>query len=536
MRTSISLLLFSLLGSVVASSGCASLSPLPRTPRLEALTEEQVFATAPPAEWPTVSPENPAQASVDVACGVAPQIGNGTIYAAVSVRGRQMPGTMPPLNVSLVLDRSGSMSGKPFDNMLRAAEAFVQASRDGDRLSVVVFSDGVFEAIAPIVIDPASRADAIMRVRALRDGGGTWLSGGYLGGLAEVFQFFSEWQINQIVLLSDGQPNRGITDSGQLMAIAARAAEHGVSTTTIGFGHLHDELLMQGMADAGGGTYHYVGKPEDIPAIFQREANSILRTAVRGTWAILAIPPGLVVEDVIGWDYMVLGPQLWVFVGAVPFEEERYAVVKLKPSGVRQGPLSIAVSYADVMRRGKFGVDCRPMVSPTGGNEAWVLELAGRAESAWGLAEAMGWADTGSEIFAMSQIQFTRDLVKMMQQRLGPTALTQEDGMLAAAQQRLGIGVAQQAAGSFLGGGVQGLMNFGARQVERNVTAAVVAKTDANFRPLVRQGMPFQVYGRAGTRYSARSQRAFKLHEADKSNTYKQARFDAYVMMRVRTR
>lgn len=520
---------------LLLGSACAAARPLPSTPRLEQLTEESVFAGAPASEWPDVQPEDPAKASVDATCGLSPVLSNGSMYSAVSIKGRQMDGQVAPLNVALVLDRSGSMRGKPFSGMLTAAEAFINAFREGDKVSVVVFSDGVFEALPPVTINVQTRTDAVARIRSLHDGGGTWLSGGYLGGLSETFSQFSEWQVNQVVLFSDGQPNRGITDSNALFNMAARAAEHGVGTTTIGFGALHDELLMQGMADAGGGTYHYVDSAGAIANIFAREANSILRTAVRNTWAEIDLPAGLVVQDVIGWDYVVAGTKLYVFVGAVPYGEERYAVIKYAPNtALRTGKLNTAITYSDVNRRAKFGVHCEPVITQTGGKDKWVLDAAGHAEAAWGLSEAMGWADGGTEVYAISQISYTRDLLKVLRAPLTPQSLMAEDKMLEDAQARLGFGVAKEATGSFLSGGMSGLMNYGARTAEKTATAAVVDSVDKGFAPLVRQGLPFTFYGRAGTRYSARGQRSFKLYAPEKSNKYKQARFDAYVMMRVR--
>ena len=61
-------------------------------------------------------------------------------------KGRPPTAALPPLNVALVLDRSGSMHGDPFRNMLLAAETFIGQLRDGDRLSLVAFSDGVYLA------------------------------------------------------------------------------------------------------------------------------------------------------------------------------------------------------------------------------------------------------------------------------------------------------------------------------------------------------------------------------------------------------
>jgi hypothetical protein len=503
---------------------------LPTTPRLANLSEEQVFAMAPAPDWPQPQPDNPASAPVDVACGVGPRTSTGLIYATVSVRGRPATGTLAPLNVSLVLDRSGSMSGDPFRNMLLAAEAFVTQLRDGDRVSVVAFSDGVFEAVPPVVIDPNTRNLAIASIRALGVGGGTYFSGGLLAGLAEVFSAFAEWQVNQVILFSDGQPNIGITSSAELARIAARAAERGVGVSTIGFGMEHDELLMQGIADASGGNYYYVDSPADMSGIFQREAGAILRSAARGTDVDMALPPGLVLEDVIGYDYLVAGNRVYVRMGSIPHDEERYVVFKFRPAG--GGSLPLGVVYADLARRGRFVVSCNPGFGPNGGRDPWALELAGHAEAAWGMQEAMAWADSGSEVFVISQLGYTRGIIATLRENLGPQALGPEDQMLLDAQTQLGLKVAQGAAHSFMSGGVTGLLQFGEQTAVSNATTAVVYKVDQAFRPRARVGVQATFYG-GGTWYVARGT-PYKPRDHDASIRFKRARFRSYEMMRVR--
>jgi uncharacterized protein YegL len=505
---------------------------IPTTPRLQGLTEAQVFSMAPPPEWPVPQADNPTNAAVDVACGVGPLPTNGYLYAAVSVKGRPPTTALAPLNVALVLDRSGSMAGDPFRNMVSAAETFVNQLRDGDRVSVVAFSDGVYEGVPPVVIDPNTRNLAIAGIRSLNDGGGTNFSGGLLAGLYEVFSAFQFWQVNQVVLFSDGQPNIGITSAGELARIAERAAEHGVSVTTIGFGMDHDELLMQGIADASGGYYYYVDKPGDFAQIFQREAGAILRSAARATEIALTLPPGTQVEDVIGYDYIVSGGTIWVRMGSVPHGEERYVVFKMRATG--QSHLPMNVVYADLARRGRFGVSCGPSFdAKRGGSEAWALELAGRAETAWGMQEAMAWADSGSEVFVISQLGYTRGIIASMRDVLGQQALADEDKMLLGAQVDLGLNVAQGAKTSFMSGGVNGLLNFGAQQAVSNATAAVAYKIDQSFASRIRPTVAVTFQGSAGTRYVAHGT-TYKPRDRDASIRFKRARWKSYEMMRVR--
>jgi Mg-chelatase subunit ChlD len=524
-----------LVAAVFGTTGCTVFVSLPTTPRLQALTEAEVFAMAPQPDLSPPQADNPAQAAVDVACGIGPRTSTNVLYGAISVKGRPGSATLAPLNVSLVLDRSGSMSGDPFRNMVQAAETFVGQLRDGDRVSVVAFSDGLWETVPPVVLDANSRNGIITNIRMLRDGGGTFFSGGMLAGLAEVFSGFQPWAINQVILFSDGQPNIGITETSELARIAERASESGVSVTTIGFGHLHDELLMQTIADASGGNYYYVDKPGDMAGIFQREAGAVLRTAARATDLEVQLPPGLILDDVMGYDYVVTGPgHVFVRMGSIPHDEERYVIFKMRPGP--GGALPFNVVYADLARRGRFGISCSPGYDATrGGRDLWALELAGRAEAAWGMQEAMAWADNGSEAFVISQLGYTRGIIATLRENLGPQALTAEDNMLLGAQAELGFKVASGAANSFLSGGVSGLMNFGAHQAVSNATTAAVYTIDKSFQARVRVGVPFVYRGTPGMRFVAHGS-VFKMHDHDASLRFKRQRWKTYEMMRIRVR
>jgi hypothetical protein len=522
-----------LAAATFGATGCTVFVSLPTTPRLQALSEAEVFAMAPQPDLSPPQPDVAAQAAIDVNCGIGPRTSTNVLYGAISVKGRPGSPTVAPLNVSLVLDRSGSMSGAPFTNMIQAAETFVGQLRDGDRVSVVAFSDGVWEAAPPTVVSGATRNAVIMGIRSLNDGGGTFFSGGMLAGLAEVYSGYQPWAINQVILFSDGQPNIGITSSAELSRIAERASESGVSVTTIGFGEAHDELLMQSIADASGGNYYYVDKPSDMAGIFQREAGAVLRTAARATDIEVRLPAGLVLDDIMGYDYVVTEPgHVFIRMGSIPHDEERYVIFKMRPAA--GGPVPFTIVYADLTRHGRFGVSCAPTYEASrGGRDMWALELAGRAEAAWGMQEAMAWADNGSEAFVISQLGYTRGIIATLRENLGPQALTAEDQMLLGAQAELGFKVASGAADSFMGGGIGGLMNFGKKQAVSNATTAAVYSIDKSFQTRIRVGIPVTYRGNAGMRFVVHGT-TYKPRDHDASIRFKRQRWKTYEMMRVR--
>ena len=95
----------------------------------------------------------------------------------------EAPARRAPINVALVLDRSGSMGGPPLAAAKEAAIRFARFLGPDDRLTVVTFDDHVRTIFGPA---PAGDAAAAMAIAAVHEGGSTNLSGGWLKGRAHV--------------------------------------------------------------------------------------------------------------------------------------------------------------------------------------------------------------------------------------------------------------------------------------------------------------------------------------------------------------
>jgi hypothetical protein len=518
-----------LLGTLMASSGCVMwLQEVPHTPRLENLNSQTVFSMVPPIPWTQVQPDDPAHAPVDVQCGVGPSIGTADLYASVVVRGRPPTGQAAPLNVSLLIDRSVQISGGRFGQMVSAAQAFVNQMRDGDRLSVIAFSDGVYEPLPPMVIAPNTRATAFAAIQSLQQYGRGNLEGGMLAGLVEVFGAFQPWQINQLVVFTDGRPERGLTKYSELTSLAAISGEHGVGITTVGFGYEHNELLLLGLADASGGNYYYVDNPGEIAQLFQGDANALLSSVARAVDVDLTVPSGGALKDAFGYDYInTPNAHTWVRLGSVQHHDERFVTFKFTPGA--GGALPISIVYADVTRQGRFSLSCAPNHDPhAGGADKWVLELAGRGEAASGLQTAMALSDSGNDIGFVKQIGETRGIIGGIRNVLGAQALVAEDQMLLGAQVELGLQLAEGAMNSLSNGGLRGLLSFGAKTVANNVVAAA-------FTPGVRTGVDVMFEGVSGTRFAAHNT-PFKERDDKAGPKFKRARYRSYQMSRRRGR
>lgn len=183
-----------------------------------------------------------------------------------------------PLDISLVLDRSGSMGGHKIRYAREAAAFLVRRLRPTDVVSVVAFDNRVQTVAEPATGDTqAGLPDAIEGIEV---GGSTNLSGGWLRG-RELVSRGAATAVKRVLLLTDGQANVGVTDPVSLRGLCGSALEHGITTSTIGFGSDYDEELLRSMAEAGGGHSYYIENPDQAPGVFEEEVEGLLSLAAQ---------------------------------------------------------------------------------------------------------------------------------------------------------------------------------------------------------------------------------------------------------------
>ncbi len=201
------------------------------------------------------------------------------------------------LNLSLVIDRSGSMAGAPLHHALKAAESVVDRLEPNDVLSVVVYDDEVNTAVPPQpVTDKSALKNSIRRVRV---GGLTNLSGGWLKGCEYVKQQLDSQKINRVLLLTDGHANIGIQDPKLLTATAGQKAEQGISTTTLGFAQGFNEDLLIGMARAASGNFYFIQSIDEATEVFGIELDSLRAVVGQNLKVTLELADGINLVDTL---------------------------------------------------------------------------------------------------------------------------------------------------------------------------------------------------------------------------------------------
>lgn len=201
----------------------------------------------------------------------------------------------PGLNLTLVLDRSGSMAGTKLDLTRQAAGLAVRSLAETDRFGVVLFDDRVDTLIPSALL--RDKPKALELIGGVAAGGSTALFAGWQTGGEQALRGVEPRRINRVVLLTDGQANVGETNPDTICHAVHQLAERGVQTTTIGFGSDYNENLLRSIASSGDGNHFFVERPEQLTTCFEVELGGLTATLGRRVrLEVVPRAPGVVVE------------------------------------------------------------------------------------------------------------------------------------------------------------------------------------------------------------------------------------------------
>ena len=342
--------------------------------------------------------------------------GTSDVFATFEISAVDVPGAgRAPVNLAVVIDRSGSMQGAKIAQARRAASRLVEMLNENDRLAIVHYGTDV-EVLPGIFATPENKVKMQRFIANISENGGTNIGDGLVAGQAQIEKAKSDFRVNRLLLLSDGNPTVGITSPNGLANVVRRVRDAGISVTSLGVGADFNEDLMQKLADVGGGSYGFISNAEATAALFERDLQQAATMVARGAALQLTPPPGVRFVQVFGRPVSQSGETVTVSLPDFSARQVEKVVVQLAVSpNSRGGSVDIGsfqLTYNDLLteKPADARVSLAAMVTEDGtlamnkrDKDATVLATKARAAANYKLAaDAIERGDFG---FAQQTLQ-----------------------------------------------------------------------------------------------------------------------------------
>jgi len=199
-----------------------------------------------------------------------------------------------PLNLGVVIDRSGSMyDERRLEFVVEAVKFLADNLSDQDKVSIVAFADK-----AKVIITPEAARDKSAIKRAIDDidlleiGGGTQMALGMRAAIDEVKKNLSPDRLNRVLVLTDGQTY----EETACLDLVEKNRDQ-ISFSTMGVGVEFNEKLLQRVSQDSNGKYHFIGDPAEIPNIFEDELQGLRSVSLRNGRIEVTLSQGVQVRE-----------------------------------------------------------------------------------------------------------------------------------------------------------------------------------------------------------------------------------------------
>ncbi|MFQ1007790.1 hypothetical protein B6D12_01770 [Gilliamella apicola] len=260
-----------------------------------------------------------------------------TNYLKVSLSGQNIDSKKRvPINLAIVIDKSGSMSGQRIEKAREAAILAVNMLNENDTLSIVAY-----DSEARVIV-PATKVDNRLRIIGLINeniyaAGGTALFAGLSKGIKQVENQLTKDKVNRIILLSDGQANIGPSSVDELSQLAIIAAKKNIAITTLGIGSDYNELLMSSIASYSDGNHVFVNNSADLENVFVHEFNDLMSAIAQDVVITIQLKNGVKPVRLLGRDGVIKGNEITVKMNQLFSNQEKYVLLEVIPDKGKVG-------------------------------------------------------------------------------------------------------------------------------------------------------------------------------------------------------
>lgn len=200
----------------------------------------------------------------------------------------------PAMNLTFVLDTSGSMSGPALQMLKASVRAISSRLRTGDKVSMVTWSNDQQVLLDSHTASGPNDPAILQLADRLQANGGTDLNAGLTRGYALAQKNYLNNAINRVILISDGGANMGVVSADLIGRNASDSGKDGIYLAGVGVGDeagYHDKL-MDAVTDAGKGASVFVYSDAEAQRIFGDNFFSTFGIAAKNVRVELNLPAG----------------------------------------------------------------------------------------------------------------------------------------------------------------------------------------------------------------------------------------------------
>lgn len=256
-----------------------------------------------------------------------------------------------PLNISLVLDKSGSMySNERSESLKKSLWNIGNSMTDDDYVSIVLFDD---QAVT-VQKSSSNHLDGIERIIEHYDpSGGTNIYSGIQQGIKALEEKYRDDHSNRLILLTDGY---GTTAPKEITDYVEAQNERGIEFSTIGLGNGYNQSLLKLIARKGNGTFSYVDSSVELSAVFLKEIKDAFNYLVTDLKVDVYYEESLIFSNLYGYPVSSeKNNQVSFEIKKLPANINQIAYLKFKldkPSpAIESKPLVVSVSYFDLVQQ-----------------------------------------------------------------------------------------------------------------------------------------------------------------------------------------
>ncbi|GHU27218.1 hypothetical protein FACS1894164_19230 [Spirochaetia bacterium] len=288
----------------------------------------------------------------DFNISTAADIRNSNAYIQIGIKGKKESFTnLPPMNISFVIDISGSMSGADKLSWVKDSfYIFINNVRSQDFVSVVIFDDRAELLIAPTQIRNDSDRTRFKRaVDTLQPRGGTDIFKGMNLGYAQVEKNYRPDYSNRVLLLTDGMHN-GTGTKDDIISVVKRYNEKGINISTIALGASADINLVVDMATNGGGSSRFISDHDKMEQTFGSELDRLVVPSARMLNIIVTLSDNLISPETWGYKNWIEENRIHYSLDTLHNGDyETFFIVSQLNGPVNAGKIaSITVNYQDL--------------------------------------------------------------------------------------------------------------------------------------------------------------------------------------------